>query len=267
MAGIVISGYDAARLGTIGFTLTETGGGDATGSVSLTGQYLHNSNTSISVTVEDPLTGEESSYDTGYLGLRPALITALDAIGNASYSVSFNINTGVYTISASGGGVTSFAISSVTTGAARMLGIDAVSGSLSYVAPRAAWHYWVSSTGGFSEWTESAEDIDGEDLRGADGSTRGLVAIGSPRRLDFVVPWEPLANVWSDAASSTAWTWQRFFQRVRTIEPLIISDPRGSAGLFGYLRQDACVLRPRLASADYLAYQSIPIGMYVTGSL
>jgi hypothetical protein len=265
---LIMAGYDASRLGAISFTLTETGGGGATGTVTLTGQYIHGLTSLLAaVEVEDPQTGEVSTLSLGYTSLPLAVVAAMDAIGNASYSMAIDA-TGVYTISASGGGVTSFALSAVSVGAQRMLGHSAESGALFYVGARPAWHYTVSTVGGFSEWTESEDDIGGETLVGSDGSTRGLVAVGSARRLDFVVPLEPMAKVWTDSASSTAWTWQRFFQRVRTVEPIMVLDPRNPASyVVGYLRHDACVLRPRLAATDYLAFQSIPVGMYVIGNV
>lgn len=268
-------GFDAARLGALSCTLTETGGGAATGAVSLTGQYVHHVPHGL-YTTDDPLTGEQESGDTGYRNFADALATALNAIGNATYTVTFDETVPGYTITASGGSVTAFALTSISTPLQRALGVNVatLSGALTYDctehasgATRPLWH-WTAPDIGFSEWEENEESIGGDDLVGSDGSVRGLVAIGTPRRLDFVVPWEAGGKVWNASATVDDWTWQRTFARVRTVEPLWLSpDPRTGAtnAVVCVLRRDGCTLTPRLASADYLGHQSIPLGAWVLG--
>lgn len=267
MAGRVDWGYDASRAGgSISFVLTETGGGGATGIVILSGQYTHEADLSAVMTY-DPETGEEVNEDLDYDILATALKTALDAVGNATYTVTFTSATQCYTISATGGSVTAFALSSLSTGATRMLGAVASSGALSYVFTTPVWHFTQGSIGGFSEWNEAESDLDGQDLIAADGSVRGLSPVGAPRTLDFVVPWEPMAAVWNqDSASAAAWTWQKAFARCRNVEPIAVEDPRDAGQwVVGYMRSDSTALRPRLASADYLAHQSIPMGLFIIG--
>ncbi len=263
---------DVARYGTISFTMTETGGGGATGAVTISsGQYILTGSTS-AVNVPDAQTGEVTATDLGYSSLITEIQTQMNASGSASYSVSIEIGTlrPRFTVNAGGSGVTSVAISAMSTQAKRALGWDnaaSVAAGGTHLASWDPWHTGIFENGGASEWTETEADIAGEDLIGSDGSRRGLVAVGTSRLLDLVVPLEPLASIYDEAAaSSNDRTWQRTLRRVRTHELAAIVDPkRTNATLYGYLRADACTLRPRLMAADYLAYQSIPLGFHIVG--
>ncbi len=271
----IIWGIDVARYGTISFVMTETGGGGATGTVTVSsGQYIAAEGAVLAlnaVQTPDPQTGELSSVDLGYSSLMTEIQTQMNAIGNASYTVSVAVGTfrPRFTATAGGSGVTSVAISSISAPAKRALGWNnsttAVTGT--YNAEWCPWHTCVFANGGASEWHETEADIAGEDLVGSDGSSRGLVAVGASRLLDLVVPLEPLSSIYDESAASVNdWTWQRTLRRVRTHEPACIIDPRrASSAVIGYLRADSCTLRPRLMAADYLAYQSIPLGFRIVG--
>lgn len=263
-------GYDAGRLGTLSCTLTETGGGGATGAISLTGCYMHTTSLA-SVIVDDPLTGIPETLDVGYVQFAAALKTALEAVGNATYTVTFDTTTRRYTISAAGGSVTGFTLTSLSDGWTYYTGITSASpAATSFTSSRDVWHFSYSSVGGFSEWTRAELPSDGmQDLIGSDGTVRGVVPVGLAETLDFVVPWEALAKVYNASGGGTAWTWQRAFARCRTVEPMVVLDASigGTARVVGNMRSDSAVLSPRLASSDYLAHQSIPIGMYVVGRL
>jgi hypothetical protein len=276
---LCIFGVDVSRYGTISFDVAETGGGGASGTVTISsGQWIARSGGLATVTIIDPITSAESTTDLGYDDLMTEIVTQLNAIGNATYTMGYDIATGYLKIGAQSlaSGVTAVTYSNFSAEMARVTGIDA--GSVTLVDPgtsytligtRDSWHTIRSGVGGWSEWAESESDIDGEDLRGADGSTRGLVAVGTAATVDAVVPLESREKIWSrDASSALAWTFQRTLARVRTIEPCIITEPDLVGGLMvGYLRADSCTLRPRLMSADYLAYQSVPLGFYVVGRL
>ncbi len=262
---------DVARYGTISFTMTETGGGGATGSVTISsGQYILTGSTS-AVNVPDAQTGEVVSTDLGYSSLIAEIETQMNAIGNANYTVSINVGTlrPRFFIADLGSGVTSVQISSISTQAKRALGWNntTVTTGNFYNAEWDPWHTGIFENGGASEWAESDADIGGEDLIGSDGSSRGLVAVGTSRLLDLLVPLEPLASIYDESAASVNdRTWQRTIRRVRTHELAAIADPKRTNGtLYGYLRADSCVLRPRLMAADYLAYQSIPLGFHIIG--
>ena len=265
MPGRIEWGYDAQRAGgVVSFILTETGGAGPV-IVSLSGQYMHTVSLR-TIASRDAETGEQELLDLGYDVLSDALKDALDAAGNATYTVSFNSTTGRYTVTASGGGVTAISLTAQSTGARRMLGGLASSSSLVWASTYDAWHYTRGSVGGWSEWTEREGEIGGEDLIASDGSTRGLSGVGAPLLVDFVAPWEPAAAVWSRDGGDNAWTWERAFARCRTVEPIAVEDPReADTWIAGYLRSDSATLRPRLASADYVAHQSVPVGMYAVG--
>lgn len=276
--GLVMFGVDVSRYGTISFTVTETGGGGASGTVTVSsGQWMLRTGGLSSVTIVDPVTATESTADLGYGDLIAELVSQLNAIGNATYTAGYDIATGRFRLLAQAlaSGVTSVSYGSFSAEASRVTGLDAGSVTLTdpgtaypLLASRFGWHLLTSEVGGWSEWNEAEADIDGEDLVGADGSTRGLVAVGTRTLVDAVVPLEPRANVWSrDAATALSPTYQRTLSRVRTIEPCAIARPDLAGSLVGYLRADACTLRPRLMSSDYLAYQSIPLGFHIVGRL
>lgn len=261
---------DVARYGTISFTMTETGGGGASGTVSISSGFYSLTGTTFSaVKVPDPQTGEVTVTDFGDLSLIAEVQSQMNAIGNATYTVTLDIATSRPRFTLAGGGVTSVAISAMSTQAKRSLGWDNAASVATGATHQASWDPWhtcIFANGGASEWTETEADIAGEDLIGSDGSRRGLVAVGASRLLDLVVPLEPIASIYDEnAASLDDRTWQRTLRRVRTHEMASIVNPKVSGALIGYLRADSCVLRPRLMAADYLAYQSIPLGFHIIG--
>lgn len=285
-------GYDAARLEPLTGTLTETGGGGATGSVSMTGRYAHwiysDAGSDSGVVDVDPVycdVNNTVSVDVGgYRNFGVELESALNAIGNATYTVTFDPTVDRYTIAASGGGVTAFTISSMTGSMRRMVGMNGTSlssSALSWSTPtndpvgRRIMHWVRPDCGGWSEWSEVYQDIDGEALVGADGSPRGLTALGSPLLVDFVAPWEPLEKIYEIGPTSVNYagsTWQAVFSRARCAEPIWISPAESGspytddiAPSVCFMRPDSAVLRPRKASADYLSHQSIPFGMFKVG--
>lgn len=289
MTAWISVGYDAGRLGGLTGTLTETGGGGATGAIALTGQYAHwvysaDGSSATGVIWHDPITAATVSVSVGsYINFGLALEDALNAIGNATYAVTFDPDQQLYTIAASGGGVTAFTISGMAESMYRMVGMNGASltsTALSWTTPTAEpigqriAHFMSSDVGGWSEWAFTSADLAGDDLFGSDGSVRGTTALASSTLLDFIVPLEPISKVWIHEVSTyRVHTWDAIFRRARAAEPVWISDVRGSnpyadgyPPVVGFIRADAAVLRPRLMASDYLAYQSIPIGVYVVGT-
>lgn len=267
-------GYDAQRaLGVISFTLTETGGGGATGTVTLSGQYLHTVEASAgTVAYADPSTGEQVfAFADTYAQMSGVLKAALDNIGAATYAVTFNAATRRYTISATGGGVTAFDLTSLSTGAVRYLGEPTLVSALVKVSSVDVWHFSYAENLGFSRWDMRDASPEGaETLMGADGSVRGLSPIGTARLLDFVVPSEPREAIRSDETQASytprGWTWHRAVYRCRSIEPAIIHPGDGSQAFVGYLRPDY-TFAPRLKSADYLEVQDVPLSFHIVGEI
>lgn len=112
-------------------SLTETGGGGASGTVTVAaGDY----------------------YLNGATSFNDALETALDAVGNATYTVTQSdadeSGTGKTTISATGGGVTAFAITWTDTDQRDQLGFTGnVSGALTYTSTNRAKGLWLPTCG------------------------------------------------------------------------------------------------------------------------
>jgi hypothetical protein len=271
MTATIDWGYDAARLGAISFTLTEVGGGGATGTVTLSGQYMHAHAATVGgVQRLDVSTGEAVfDFDQNYVQLSGALKTALEAVGNGTYTVTFNTSSRSYAILASG--ITSFTITSPSIGAQRMLGELATVGALFVGSTVEVWHWSYATNLGFSRWDRRAASPEGaEALIGSDGSVRGLSTLGTPELLDFVFPSEPREAVRSDESqagyTARGWTHQRAIMRCRSIEPAVISPGDGSLALVAYLRPDF-TFAPRLKSADYLDYQDVSYSWYVVGEI
>lgn len=290
-------GYDAGRLGSLTGFLTETGTGGVTNvQFNLTDRYAHWVYSQVGATTPvrsvDPLLhsdfgGLSQFVDVGgYRNFGIELADILTTVGNGTYTVVFDPSVDRYTISLSGAGLTGFTITGMTASLSGMLGVSTSSiGSTgaTWSTPTAAPHvqgsrilHWCRpESGGWSEWTEEDEDIDGESLFGADGSVRGLTAIASARRADFVAAWEPerkIRSAWPGRFWTTGSTWSSIFARARCAEPIWISPPNdldpfasNMSPLVGFFRQDAAVLRPRLPTVDYSGYQTVPFGIYIVG--
>ena len=271
MSATIAWGYDAQNLGVISFTLTEVGGGGATGTVTLSGQYMHGVTVdSSSVRSVDIATGEDAyNFAESYLDLGVALKAALEAVGNATYTVVWSLTARAYNVFASG--VTSFSIASQSTGAVRMLGALTAQSALYWASSEEVWHWTYAENLGFSRWDMRDASPDGaEALVGSDGSVRGLSALGTPKLLDFVVPSEPREAIRSDESQGSytarGWTHQRAVYRCRSIEPALISPGDGAQSYVGYLRPDY-TFAPRLKSADYLEVQDVPYSFHIVGEL
>ena len=271
MTATIAWGYDAQNLGVISFVLTEVGGGGATGTVTLSGQYMHGVTVNAgSVRRLDVATGEDVfDFAESYLELGGALKTAMEDVGNATYTVVWSPTARAYNVLASG--VTSFSISSPSVGATRMLGALAVQSALYWASSEEVWHWTYAENLGFSRWDMRDASPDGaEALVGSDGSVRGLSAIGTPKLLDFVVPSEPREAIRSDESQGSyaprGWTHQRAVIRCRSVEPAVISPGDNLQAYVGFLRPDY-TFAPRLKSADYLEVQDVPYSFYIVGEL
>ena len=268
MTGTIDWGYDAARLGAIGLTLTETGGGGANGPVSMLGQYTHTLDLS-AVRSLDKTTGEYVTDDIGYRRLAPLLKAALEVVGAATYTVTFSTVTRRYTITAAGGGVTAFALTAMSSGATRYLG--ALTGSaLTWASSLDVWHWSYSDVGAVSEWERREGDPDGaEALIGSDGSVRGLSALGVPDLLDFVLPMEPREALRSDESNSgytaRGWTHQRAYRRCKSVEPAVIVPVAGQSHV-AYQRPDKS-FRTRKLGRDYIGHESVEFSFYLIGEV
>lgn len=286
-------GFDTGRLGALTWDVTETGGGGATATITLTGRYAHwitsENYPGDAIYTVDPILCDANALVPvtvgGYEGLGDALETALNTSAlNGTYTVTFAPTTQLYTITVSGGGVTAFAFGGSDYTSFRMLGAAAVFSSTgttwttptTYALNSRIAHFCAPDMGGWSQWEDTFADIEGEALIGSDGSARGTTALGSPRLADFVAQYEPLAKLRNDSQYNTTVTpgstWQEVFSRARCVEPIWVSPPQDSdpesSGIrpfVGFMRPDAAALRPQLTSPDYLAVQSVPFGLYIVG--
>jgi hypothetical protein len=230
----------------LSFVLTETGGGGATGSVSLSSGTHFLSIDGTSITKPDG----ETALALAYTPFTTALKAALDAIGNATYAVSFSSSTERLTIAAAGGGVTSFAIATFSSVAQKVLGFTSNrSGALTYDGDRAPWYWIKASQGGLSDyfWDEEEDGELGEDLKAHDGTVFALAEDEVPTLFDAKVPLEPRAKLWNEFASATVpFTWQRLFRHARNVEPIALDYSDGSITrkFFIRLRQDGRLFKP-----------------------
>lgn len=268
MSANFYAGIDCALVGSIVFKITETGGGGASATITLADRYFHQHE------VDALVTGD------AWLSLAIEINNALGAAGlNASYSATYIASTGLWTITASGGGVTSFAIGSLSTTALRVLGLAGpVSGALSYTSSFRSWYEIVGTEGGISEWTALYE-VPGDiqtDLIAYDGSyVEGLAVPGVIKGWDLEVPWEPKEAVWSEwATAGVPWTWADWFPMMRTGVPFIVHVP-GLTAAPGPSLSDGMVcfpsarkvrFAPKLLGGGYLGHASIQLGGYYLGT-
>lgn len=257
--------------GALAFTLTETGGGGATGSVSIPDGTHFLTIDGTTVQRPDP---DDAPITLGYSPLTTALKTALELIGNATYTVTFNPTTERITIAASGGGVTAFALSGYSDLARRALGFTAnKSLALSYAADRAPYYWMKTSEGGLTEYfrDEEEESEIGEDLRSHGADVYGLDQDELPMKFDAVVPLEPRAKLWTEDASATVpWTWQRFFRYSRQMTPTAIAFDNGTVSWtrFVFFTKVGRRFAPRpRQSKNVWTYGDVPITAWEIGRL
>lgn len=263
-------GIDFARLGPLTFTLTETGGTAPPGSVTLSSGrcFLRSSVPS----VLDPVTGDSVSigYTTSLLLLLKA---ACDAIGDATYTWSFDTATQRVSVSATGGGVTAFAISAPNALAQVLLGWDGVtnSGALSYELDLAPYRWISCEEGGLSEYPLDREydRLVGEDFIAHSGDVFPTAEERVPTVFDALIPLEPQALVWTQfAAALVPYTWQRAFVDLRGGELLCLYLNDGVSIDKRYLmrlRQEGVAFRPELRARNWWAVADIPIKAWLLG--
>lgn len=246
-------GFDTDVIGAITMTLTETGGGGATGPISVEGAFFHGS--------------AFAGLDSGWTVLATSLVAALNAVGNATYTATFDTATGLYTIGASGGGVTAFQLVYGDV-AKRVLGFSATSsGALSYVSTRRCDYFIVGTEGGISEWSrfyEVDEDLL-EELIGDDGTADIFAKSGAALAFDFEVPWEPAASIWTETAAGL-WCWQDFFGHARTGAPFVVAVPGLTTTFVALIRSKTAAFRPKLLGDGYLAHASIQVSGFYLGA-
>lgn len=258
--------FDTATVGAISITLTETGGGGATGAASVaSGRYTHTETlTAVSVIEDDGSTG---TADLDALALTTAIKAALDAVGNATYTVAINAS-GFYTITAAGGGVTSVRLDFGAV-AQRVFGFGAtVSGALTHTGTARPYYYALGDIGGVTDLREPYETQDdlAVDLVANDGTVEGLAHPGAAQRIDFTLPYEPRARLRKrDASASVPYTWDLFFRNARNVMPIVLT--LDGVKTVCRLRADACAFVPEQLGEEYTAYAGVPFRCYYVGHL
>ncbi len=255
MSARIYAAFDAARIGALTATLTETGGGGATGAISLSGYYVY--------------THDMSSVDATCLVFETALKAALEAIGNATYTVTLNTTTRRVTISASGGGVTAFALTARSTTFDNALGLSGgISGALSYAATKAPYYFKDGLIGGVTDYTGYIPREHGEialELLAHDGTAYGQSQADAARAFEVTFPLETPAVIDDYFVSATEpWTWQKFFKHVRNTEIFVI-EITGLRWHIAILRADGAKLAPGLLGGEYFAVMDIPLRCFHLG--
>lgn len=261
---------DFSIIGSMSFTLTETGGGGATGSISVSsadGPRFLRSDMSANYLAIDPSAGAGH-----YADLLSTLKTKLDAVGNATYTVTFNTTTQRITIAGAGGSVTAFALTSFNTVAQQVLGYTSnKSGALTYTADRAPY-YWISTTqGGLTgyEWDQEEDSDIAIDHIAHDGSAYGMSKPGAPILFQATVPMEPKEMVQEHFVdSATPYTWQRFFRDTRNVRAYVLrfNDDEVNHSFILRNRSDGALFKPRLSRKDWWDFSDIKLDARVLNS-
>ena len=259
------AGWDHAVIGTATISIDDPI--DGTWSVSIsTGTYSH----------------QDLSSATGastYTDFATALEDAMNASPSTSdtYSVSYNTSTLRYTISSSGS--RNFTVNNPTTTTARkvmgqIIGLTsqttASSGSLTGdILP---WYVISPSVGALSDRTDDYEPSGiaiGDETE--DGSHYSIARTASPTYNDFAIMLEGQAACFKrDATNSSPWaypwTYQHFFEHVRSIEPFLIVDSDASENTVHMLRPGSANWNPDRRESDHNLYD-IRFDTYVEGRL
>ena len=262
------AGYDCARDGNLVIGLIETGGGGATGTVTLTSRYMPD--VDLTTIYQVSRQGVAITYTLGYPSLAVILKAALEAIGAATYTVTLSTTTRKWTISASGGGVTKFDLT-FNDAAKRYLGFSAgVGGALTYTGDYTAYFIIDGTVGGVTSLVrprELADDL-AVDLLASDGNQEGLAQEGAVKTFALTIPAEPAARVWhASRVTADPWTWELAFAHCRNIEPIhIVDSATGGFAYVGRLRADSCAFDPQLLADDYFAYADIRLEAHYLGT-
>lgn len=271
----VEAGFDLAvvcgRAGAaLSFTLTETGGGGASGTVSITeGTYFVRTDGS---TISKP--DGEGLYELGYADLPSALQAACNAIGNATYVWDFDPTVGKYRVTAAGGGVTAFALASPSSVAQKWIGMTTThSGGLDHTMDRSPWGWIATSQGILSDyfWNEEEDGEAGDDLRSHAAEVYGISEDELPILFNATIPLEPKEALWNRWASAAApFTWERLFRHVRNVEPVLLDFTDGdvTSQFFVRFRRDGRIFRPLpRPSKNLWSYGDVPIAARLIGTL
>lgn len=234
----VEGGFDVGRIGAITCTLTETGGGGATGPVSVASGTFFPRTDGTAITKPDG----ETSLALAYPNLASVLNGNFDAVGNAGYALTFDPSTERFTITATpgGSGVTAFAINGYSAAWQKVLGFTTNrSGGLSYVADRAPW-YWIKTAQGIISdyfWDEEEDGDLGEDNISHDATVYGISEDDLPVKFEPMIPLEPKEKLWNQFATVTVpFTWQRLHRSQRNVEPILFDFVDGTITKKWYAR-------------------------------
>lgn len=270
MTVIIQGGYDAARLGTLTVTITETGGGGLVKTATLAAQYMPSRAIGAGLLVmTDYGTDSTPSAATYYVSALAALQSAFNTGLTSVITVSINA-VGKWVFTSNGaGGVTSIAVT-FNAQAQKYFGAGSgvYSGALTYTMIWYAVLYMLPAQSGLQGIVDPHEVSDSlaQDLMANDGTTEGMTLPGAVYEMECIVPIEPAARVWHVRGfGGNDGTWESFFRLVRNIEPITIDT--GTKIYVAKLKADSCHFAPELLSADYLAYANVPLRCHYLGAL
>ena len=263
------AGWDHDVIGTATITIDDPTDGQWSVSIS-TGTYSH----------------QDLSSATGastYTDFATALQTAMNASGDSTdtFTVSYSTSTLRYTITSNGS--RNFTLKDPTATTARkvmgqILGFtsEAVAGSSSptdaVTGDALPWYIISPAVGALSDRTDDYEPSGiaiGDETE--DGSHYSIARTASPTYNDFAIMLEGQAACFKrDATNSSPWaypwTYQHFFEHVRSIEPFLIVDSDASENTVHMLRPGSANWNPDRRESDHNLYD-IRFDTYVEGRL
>lgn len=215
MAGVLYTGFDIARTGSMGVSLQDTGGPY---SISLTsGTHAHIDLSGISAT-------------SGYTTFASALKTAFDAASSETYTFTWSSTTRKYTIA----GTSTFSLTFTGDAGTRLkaaLGFTGnKSGSTSYTSDVAAYYAVPlarSQMSGYSRPFEREGYV--KRSTSVNGTDYSVNAITIPSDVRFRLLYQPLADTFeADIVASSPWSMEHAIKHARCHQPIACvydSDP------------------------------------------
>ena len=261
MSLYVYPAWDFARIGTMTFTVDDTG-------------PPHNYTVSITSGVYSHVT--YASVVSTVLPFAAALKTAMDAAAagagsSITYTVTYTEATRGYTITPSSGTVKlTFGATAAGTVAKHVLGFSGTMSAAASAVSDVGVYYALAGAEGAQMDVYEYEAPDSGDVGEADdGSTYMTARTTAPVYYDCTIPYEPRAIVYTYAlAAANPWTWQMFFAHVRTANYHYAMKDSGTAQTTVHRsRKDGMAFAPEMVSGDkaYQAYLHIPLRTYLIG--
>lgn len=246
----IYAGWDFARIGQADLVVTDSGGTDTLSWAS--GSYCH---MDLSGVYASSLFEDFASWVSSALNSSGTL--------NGSYSVSFDSDTLLYTITCDEAFVITASTNQLAT---EILGFYSLptSSATSHVSDTQANYAIKGIRGGRQDDKPYEPDDIADEGEATDGLHYGFADLTPPKYRDWVIPMETLEKTRKEEVTGTElWSWEHLYEHCRNINPFLLIDGAGSHVY--YLRGKHAGFNPQRVRANYDGLWHIPFRCRVRG--